>query len=207
MWLHSITLRVNNLARIFCSDGLTNIHLAELSNQCTAQSSWVRSGQWIVTRARLRNPGQVVPYVPVTGYNFIHRVRLKARVKNDNFENSRFPIFGMLPCGRPRFWKNTIFHFVDVALRAASILKNRIFCICLTSSRWQNTCIWLDLSIRSVLERLVLKKYAECTSQRLKRTSGARVMIFVFDEHWRTFKKVDLRVSNFKKVALRVSNF
>ena len=27
-----------------------------------------------------------------------------------------------------------------------------------------------------MLERLVLKKYAECTSQRLKRTFGARVM-------------------------------
>ena len=27
-----------------------------------------------------------------------------------------------------------------------------------------------------MLELLVLKKYAECTSQRLKRTSGARVM-------------------------------
>ena len=27
-----------------------------------------------------------------------------------------------------------------------------------------------------MLERLVLKKYAECTSQRLKRTSGARVV-------------------------------
>ena len=52
---------------------------------------------------------------------------------------------------------------------------------------------------KSVLERFVLNKYAECTSQRLKRTSGARVMIFVFDEHWRTFKKVDLRVSNLKK--------
>ena len=36
----------------------------------------------------------------------------------------------------------------------------------------------MDLSIGSVLERLVLKKYAECTSQRLKWTSGARVMIW-----------------------------
>ena len=33
------------------------------------------------------------------------------------------------------------------------------------------------LSIGSVLELLVLKNAAECTSQRLKRTSGARVMI------------------------------
>ena len=42
-------------------------------------------GQWIVTRARLGNPARVTPYVPVTGYNFIHQVRLKAPVKN--FEN------------------------------------------------------------------------------------------------------------------------
>ena len=56
-------------------------------------------------------------------------------------------------------------------------MKNHIFFICLTSSRWQNTCIWLDLSIRSMLELLVLKKYAECISQHRKWTSGARVMI------------------------------
>ena len=35
------------------------------------------------------------------------------------------------------------------------------------------------LSIESVLERLVLKNAADCTSQRLKRTSGARVMTFL----------------------------
>ena len=29
-----------------------------------------------------------------------------------------------------------------------------------------------------MLDRLDLKKYADCTSQRLKRTSGARVMTF-----------------------------
>ena len=40
----------------------------------------------------------------------------------------------------------------------------------------QNTCICLDLSIGSMLERLVLKNASECTSQRLKRISGARVM-------------------------------
>ena len=39
----------------------------------------------------------------------------------------------------------------------------------------------LELSIGSVLELLVLKNDAECTSQRLKWTSGARVMtIFGF---------------------------
>ena len=36
----------------------------------------------------------------------------------------------------------------------------------------------MDLSIGSVLDVLVLKNDAECTSQRLKRTSGARVLIF-----------------------------
>ena len=34
------------------------------------------TGQWIVTWDRLRNLGQVVLYVPITGYNFIHQVRL-----------------------------------------------------------------------------------------------------------------------------------
>ena len=63
----------------------------------------------------------------------------------------------------------------------------------------QKCFICLVLSLGSMLELLVLKKYAECTSQRLKRTSGAGVMIFVFDEHWSTFEKVNLRVSNFWK--------
>ena len=34
------------------------------------------------------------------------------------------------------------------------------------------------LSFGSMLERLVLENAADCTSQRVKRTSGARVMIF-----------------------------
>ena len=37
--------------------------------------------------------------------------------------------------------------------------------------------VWVDWSIGSVQELLVLKNVAECTSQRLKWTSGARVMI------------------------------
>ena len=49
----------------------------------------------------------------VTGDNLIHRVRLKVPVKNQNLNNSRFPIFA------------------DVALRAPSTLKNQIFCIVL----------------------------------------------------------------------------
>ena len=60
--------------------------------------------------------------------------------------------------------KVTIFLFVDVALRAASILTNLIFYIYLVSSRWQNTFIWLDLSIGSMLEVLVLKNGVECTT-------------------------------------------
>ena len=38
--------------------------------------TWLSTGQWIVTWARLRNLGQVVRYVPVTCYNFIHQLRL-----------------------------------------------------------------------------------------------------------------------------------
>ena len=45
------------------------------------------------------------------------------------------------------------------------------------SSKWQNTFIWLDLSFRSMVELWVLKNAAQRTSQRLKWTSGARVMI------------------------------
>ena len=36
----------------------------------------------------------------------------------------------------------------------------------------------MKLRLKSVLERLVLKRYAECTSQHVKWTSGARVMMF-----------------------------
>ena len=67
-------------------------------------------GQWIVTWARLRNLGQVIRYVLVTGYNFIPHVRLQAQAKNGkkgkiqktNFENARFSFLLTLPCGRPR---------------------------------------------------------------------------------------------------------
>ena len=60
------------------------------------------------------------------------------------------------------FLKLTIFIFVDVALRAASILKNHILYIFLISWRWQKTCVWYDLSFRSMLELLVLKNGVEC---------------------------------------------
>ena len=47
----------------------------------------------------------------------------------------------------------------------------------LYSLKAKNTSICLDLSIGSMLERLLLKNAETCTSQRLKRTSGGRVMI------------------------------
>ena len=65
---------------------------------------------------------------------------------------------------------------MDVALRAASTLKNRNFLIYLIFVTLQNLFIWLDLSLGSMLERLVLKNAVECTSQHLKWTSGVRVM-------------------------------
>ena len=65
------------------------------------------------------------------------------------------------------FLSDTIFLFVDAALRAASILKNNVFCISCMSSKCQNSFIWLDLSIKSMLELLVLKNAVEFTSQRL----------------------------------------
>ena len=76
------------------------------------------------------------------------------------------------------FWKITISHFVCVALRAASILKNSIFCIYMIFFAVQNCLICLVLSLGSMLGRLVLKKYVECTSRRVKWTSGARVMTY-----------------------------
>ena len=57
------------------------------------------------------------PYALVTGDKFIHRVRLKVPIKNQNLNNSRF-----LLCA-------------DVALRAASTLKNHIFCTHQMSSK------------------------------------------------------------------------
>ena len=70
--------------------------------------------------------------------------------------------------------------FVCVALRAASILKNRFFSYLINVLPVPKYFIWVDLSIGSVLDVLVLKNDAECTSQRLKRTSGARVLSFLF---------------------------
>ena len=70
----------------------------------------------------------------------------------------------MLPCGRPFFWKIVFFLYL------------------LLSSKRQNILIWLDLSLGSMLELLVLKKYAECTSRHVKWTSGARDMTISFPQ-------------------------
>ena len=61
----------------------------------------------------------ITRYVLVTGVKFIHRARIKVPVKNQNLNNSRFPI-----CA-------------DVALREASTLKNHIFCTHQMSPRYQ----------------------------------------------------------------------
>ena len=61
-----------------------------------------------------------------------------------------------------KIWTDTIILFLNVALRAASILKNHVF--------WylKYYFIWVDLSTKSMLERLVSKNAVECTGQRLK---------------------------------------
>ena len=71
-----------------------------------------------------------------------------------------FPFLECCPAGGIDFEKSQSFVFVFFM-----------------SSKWQKTFIWVDLSIGSVLELLVLKNDAECTSQRLKWTSGAQVII------------------------------
>ena len=103
----------------------------------------------------------------------------KASKLGIDFGKTRYSLVSTLPCGRPRSQKITISLFVDVAPRAASILKNRDFCIYLVFFKLQKPVIWLDLSLGSMLDSLVLKNAVECTSQRLKWTSGGRVMSIV----------------------------
>ena len=79
--------------------------------------------------------------------------------KSDLFENKQRSVLSPLPCGRPRPW------------------KIMFFCIYTFFFTLQNCLICLVLSIGSMPVFLVLKNAAECTSQRLKRTSGAWVMI------------------------------
>ena len=70
-----------------------------------------------------------------------------------------------------------------MSLPGANFVKNQICVILKSFAVLKNNVIWMVLSLRSVLERSVLKNDAECTSQRLKPTSGARVVILFFDEH------------------------
>ena len=65
---------------------------------------------------------------------------------------------------------------VDVALRAASTLENCVLVNYLILGTLQNVPICLVLSFGSMLDLLVLKNAVECTSQRLKWTSGAQVV-------------------------------
>ena len=69
-----------------------------------------------------------------------------------------------------------------MSLSEAIFVKYHAFVMSTRFSEEKNDRIWMVLSLGGMLEVLVLKKYAECTSRRLKRTSGARLMIFVFQE-------------------------
>ena len=62
-------------------------------------------------------------------------------------------------------------------MRAAPTLKNCVFCIYLIFFPLQNCLICLVLNIGSMLVFFVLKNAVECTSQRLKWASGARVIV------------------------------
>ena len=96
------------------------------------------------------NEGQFCPRCPAGGPDL---------EKSLFFLNKRRSVLSPLPCGRPRPWKIVI------------------FCIYTFFFTLQNCLICLVLSIGSMLVFLVLKNAVECTSQRLKRTSGAWVMI------------------------------
>ena len=78
-------------------------------------------------------------------------------------------------------FKHTISVFVDVALRTASTLQNLDLFFLQIVFTLQNSFTCLDLGLRSSPEVLVLKNAVECTSQRHKWTSEARVMIFMHD--------------------------
>ena len=69
-----------------------------------------------------------------------------------------------------------------MSLPGENFVNNHVFVTLKGFAGVKNDRICMVLSLRSMLEVLVLKKYAECTSRRLKRTSEARLMIFVFQE-------------------------
>ena len=80
---------------------------------------------------------------------------------------SRFVVLLMSLPGAFFVNKNTICHFSDVP--AGCKLEG--------FAGVKNDRIWMVLFLKSMLELLVLKKYAECTSRHVKRTSGTRVAI------------------------------
>ena len=114
------------------------------------------------------NEGQFCPRCPAGGPDL---------EKSWFFLNKRRSVLSPLPCGRPRPW------------------KIMIFCIYTIFFTLQNCLICLVLSIGSMLVFLVLKNAVECTSQRLKRTSGARVMILFDRCNYRSAWWDDLAIS------------
>ena len=73
----------------------------------------------------LRQPQVILVYrVYLKHRNSILKFRTSSKKNGLDFGKTRCPFLSMLPCGRPRSSKITMSLFVDVALRAASILKN-----------------------------------------------------------------------------------
>ena len=68
--------------------------------------------------------------------------------------------------------------------RRRNNFKNDVLFVFQDLANIKNSCIFVVLSLMSMLDVLVLKNAAECTSQRLKRTSGARVMILSLSEYF-----------------------
>ena len=73
-----------------------------------------------------------------------------------------------------KFCKTSRFVFFLMSLLGANFVKNQVFNNLKSFAVLKNNVIGMILSLSSVLERSVLKNYAECTNQRLKPTSGAR---------------------------------
>ena len=65
----------------------------------------------------------------------------------------------------------------------------------------------MELALESVLDVLVLKNCAECTSRCVKRTSGPRVLIFVFVDRSLevNVNKVNVNKANVNKVSVQVN--
>ena len=63
-----------------------------------------------------------------------------------------------------------------MSLPAANFVKNDVFDISKDLARVTNDLICLVVSLMSMLELLVLTNLTKCTSQHLKRSSGAQVM-------------------------------